>query len=217
MNFQARFGSVQSNLGVQFYNASGTLLGSRIIAGIVAMPEAGTYGITATPPTGATGIYWNDSVTLATAIGEVGSDSDYPTVDEIIAAAGGLTVETAAALEAADQIILASLYVPSEAPALIIPAPDPDESLTVCYVYTESITNAKRAGIEVTFRLVSTPAKSERVLEIAPKTMTTDADGYAQITLQRGHRYKVTCRELGIDSAVIATVADTLNLDTLIQ
>jgi hypothetical protein len=71
MNFQARFGTVQTSLGVQFYNSSGELLGARVTAGIVAMPEVGTYGVSLTPPAGAVGIYWNDTVTLATAIGSL--------------------------------------------------------------------------------------------------------------------------------------------------
>lgn len=141
--------------------------------------------------------------------------SDIPSIPDIIGAAGGLTVETVAALEAANQILLAAPYVPDESPALIIPAPDGDESLSVLYIYTESITNDKRAGIEIVVKLLTTPAKSERVLEIAPKTMTTDANGYAQLTVQRGLRYRVTSRDLGLNTITEPT-ADTLNLLTLI-
>lgn len=137
--------------------------------------------------------------------------SDIPTISEIIGAAGGLTVETVAALEAADQIFLAAPYLPDESPVLVIPAPDGDESLTVVFIHTESITNEKRAGIEIVLKLVTTPAKSERVLEIAPKTMTTDADGYAQITVQRGLRYRVTSRELALNT-IIEPTGETLDL-----
>jgi hypothetical protein len=137
--------------------------------------------------------------------------SDIPSLAEIIGAAGGLTVETVAALEAADQIFLAAPYVPDESPVLVIPAPDGDESLTVVYIHTESITNVKRAGIEITLKLITTPAKSERVLEIAPKTMTTDADGYAQITVQRGLRYRVTSRDLALNLTIQPTI-ETYNL-----
>ena len=140
---------------------------------------------------------------------------DIPSIPDIIGAAGGLTVETVAALEAANQILLAAPYVPDESPALIIPAPDTDESLTVVYAYTENIINDKRAGIVLTFKLVTAPAKSERLLEVAAQTATTDADGYAQITLQSDLRYRVTCRELGLEK-IFTPTGETLNLLTLI-
>lgn len=131
----------------------------------------------------------------------------FPSVSEIIGAAGGLTVETVAALEAAEQILLAAPYVPDELPALIIPAPDTDEALTVCYGYTESITNEKRAGITLAIKLVDAPAKSERILEIAKQTATTDADGYVQISLQSDLRYRVISKELGLDHVFTPTGA----------
>lgn len=151
---------------------------------------------------------------------EATSDKDaviaaIPSIPDIIGAAGGLTVETVAALEAADQILLAAPYVPDESPALIIPSPDSDESLTVVYAYTENIINAKRAGIVLTFQLVTSPAKSERILEVAAQSATTDANGYAQITLQSNLRYRVTCRELGLSKTFTPT-GETLNLLTLL-
>jgi hypothetical protein len=213
MILQSRFGAAQTGVGYQFYSAAGTLLGSRITSGIAALPEAGSYIADATVPTDAVGVYWStDQAEASAALPEAG---DYPTVEEIIAAAGGITAETAAALEAAEQILLVSPYVPDESPALIIPAPDADESLSVVYVYSESITNEKRAGIEIVLKLVTTPAKSERVLEIAPKTMTTDAAGFAQITVQRGQRYRVTSRELALNT-IIEPTTETFNLLTII-
>jgi hypothetical protein len=142
--------------------------------------------------------------------------SDIPTISQIIGAAGGLTVETVAALEAAAQIFLASPYEPDAAPVLIIPAPEEDESLTVVYAYTESITNVARAGIDITFQLDTKPAKSERVLEVAPKTMTTNAQGYAQITLQRGLTYLVSSKDLGLNKLPITPGGETFDLLTLI-
>jgi hypothetical protein len=64
----ARFGAAQANLGFQFLNASGTLLGSRVTSGITALAETGSYIANPTPPSGAVAVYWNDSVTLATAL-----------------------------------------------------------------------------------------------------------------------------------------------------
>jgi hypothetical protein len=120
-----------------------------------------------------------------------------------------------ALLEAAEQILLAAPYVPDAAPALIIPAPAGDESLTVVYAHTENIANAKRAGIVLSFQLQGSPAKSERILETAAVTATTDADGYASITLQSGLPYRVTCRPLGLNH-VFTPTGETFDLLTLI-
>ena len=67
MIITARFGAAQSNLGYQFTDSTGSLLGSRVTSGITALPETGSYIATATIPTGGVGVYWNDTVTLVTA------------------------------------------------------------------------------------------------------------------------------------------------------
>lgn len=122
-----------------------------------------------------------------------------------------------AVTDSATQLLLAVPYVPDESPALIIPAPDTDESLTVVFGFTENIINVKRAGIVLLFALMDIPAKSERMLEIAAQSATTDSNGYAQISLQSGKRYKLTCRELGYQNGKIFTpTGETFNLLTLI-
>ncbi|MCE5310438.1 MAG: carboxypeptidase-like regulatory domain-containing protein [Acidobacteriales bacterium] len=68
MILTARFGAAQAALGYQFYDSAGALIGSRITAGIVSLPETGSYHANATLPAGAVGVYWNDTATLATAI-----------------------------------------------------------------------------------------------------------------------------------------------------
>jgi hypothetical protein len=105
---------------------------------------------------------------------------------------------------------------PAESPIAVIPAPEEDESLTVVYAYTEDITNEVREGIEITFQLETKPAKSERVLEVAPKTMTTDDEGYAQIILQRGLTYLVSSKDLGLNKVPITPAGETFDLLTLI-
>lgn len=132
-----------------------------------------------------------------------------------IGAIEGLSPETIGLLDAADQILLVELHTPTESPSLVIPAPETDESLTVVYAYTENIINAKRAGLVLTFKLVTVPAKSERLLEVAAATATTDADGYAQISLQSDLRYRVTCRELGLEK-IFTPTGETFDLLTLI-
>lgn len=192
MIIQARFGAAQTGLGYQFYSATGTLLGTRITAGIVALPETGSYAANATVPTGAAGVFWSSSTTSATE-----------------------DLRDSLVLAGAEQILLSETYIPRSQTSLIIQTPNPDESLTVAYIYTENIANEKRAGIEISIKLVSTPAKSERVLEIASQKMTTNADGYAQMTVQRGLTYRVVSRALGLDTTMVPT-AQTFNLLTLI-
>lgn len=192
MVIQASFGAAQTGPGYRFYDVTGALLGARVTAGVNALPETGSYSADAVVPAGAVGVYW-DSVTTPSGFQE--------------------DLREALAVAAADQIMLVTPYVPTPAPVMVVPVPAGDESLTVVYVYTESITDEKRAGITITLRLVTTPARSERVLEIAPKTMTTDATGYAQITVQRGHFYLVESEELGL-KMVIEPSDDTYNLLT---
>lgn len=243
MIIQARFGSAQTGLGYQFYDATGALLGSRVTAGIVALPETGSYAADATIHADTVGVYWDSDTSEATEdLRDALASPDVPSVGEIADAvwdepmAGHFTGGTAGSqLTAAGASgdpwasVVPAAYADGTAgaaigrlnntsasePITVIPAPDADESLSVLYIYTESITNVKRAGIEIKVKLITTPAKSERVLEIAPQVMTTDADGFAQITVQRGHRYRVISRDLALN-AIAEPTADTLNLLTLI-
>lgn len=104
---------------------------------------------------------------------------------------------------------------PADAPVIVVPAPDEDDTMTVCYIYTETITNVKRAGIRLTFGLTEAPAKSERALEITSEVVRTDSDGYAQISLQRGLEYRVFSEELKLRKTFTPT-GETFNLIDLI-
>jgi hypothetical protein len=111
---------------------------------------------------------------------------------------------------------LRGIFAPAtvEAP-VVAPAPPSDGSLSTVYIYTETITNQKTAGIALKFTLASPPSKSERVLETAEQTATTDADGFASITLQRNVAYLVDCAALGLRKPFTPTAA-TYNLLTLV-
>lgn len=150
-------------------------------------------------------------------------NTEPPTIPQIIVAAGGLTSETVAALEAADQIFLAAPYVPDAAPVLIIPDPAEDAGLCTVYLYSEAIDNTKRLGIAVQFELLGGPIKSERILELAKKTLTTDGNGFGQITLQRtdlltptGRKYIVNCAALGWRNVLLELTTETFDLANLI-
>lgn len=227
MIIQARFSAAQTGLGYQFYNAAGTLLGSRTTAGIAELPETGSYAADAIVPATAVGVFWSSATAQASedlrealapapdATEVLAAIAALPTEAEILAAAGGISVETAAALQAADQILLVALHTPSESPALVVPSPAADSSLTVVFAYTENIIQLKRAGIVFAFQLIAPPAKSARLLEVAAQTATTDADGFASISLIRGLRYRVSCPALALDQPFTPT-AETFNLLTLL-
>jgi hypothetical protein len=140
--------------------------------------------------------------------------ADIPTISEIIGAAGGLTQETVAALEAADQILLASPYTPTTDPIIPLPAPDNAE-LAAVYAYTEAITGTRRAGITARFELLTTPAAGTRLLEAADRTATTNAQGLLSIHLLRNQTYRITSRDLALDTTFTPT-GETFDLITLI-
>lgn len=224
MTFTARFGTAQGALGIQFFKADGTLLASRITAGIVALPETGSYSITTTPPALTVGIYWNDTVTLATAVEDL---RDALALDALSVAAGDPWLATVPG-DYEDGTAGAALgrlnNTPPEAPVVVIPDPSDDDTLCVVYVSTEALTNTVRAGIVVTFTLSRYPSRSEKVLESAVATMTTASDGTASISLQRtdtmtpaGRYYLVDCEALGFSSKRMTLAADTFDLATLIS
>ena len=109
------------------------------------------------------------------------------------------------------------------APVIVDPDPADDSTLGTVYVYTEAITGAKVAGITIHIQLVTTPAKSSRVLLAQAVTATTDANGYAATSLRRnasispaGSKYLVTCDELGFSAVELDLAADLFNLASLI-
>ncbi len=61
MIIQARFSVAQTGLGYQFFDDEGTLLGSRVTAGIDSGPEAGLYLADATVEAGTVGVYWDSN------------------------------------------------------------------------------------------------------------------------------------------------------------
>jgi hypothetical protein len=188
MVLQVFFGEVQTGLGFRFYDASGGWVGARVTAGILALPEAGAYAAGVEVPSGAAGVFWDS------AEGEASEDLREPL-----------------SLAAADQVLLTEIFVPVEGPSLIIPAPADDESLTVVFAYTETIYNEVRAGISFAFSLVSVPAKSDRILEVAEKVVLTDADGFISLPLRAGLSYLVRAPELGLQKTFVPS-GETFNL-----
>lgn len=61
MLLKCRFGSPQSALGYQFMDRAGALIGERLTAGIVALPETGAYQVEAVVPDAAVEVYWLDT------------------------------------------------------------------------------------------------------------------------------------------------------------
>jgi len=63
MIIQAYFRATQTGLGYQFYDDGGTLLGSKVTAGIDSGPETGSYVADATVEIGAVGVVWTSTET----------------------------------------------------------------------------------------------------------------------------------------------------------
>ena len=214
MIIQARFGVAQTGLGYQFYDDAGTLLSTRITAGIATLPETGAYIADATVPVGSVGVFWDSTETPEGA-----------TEDLREAFAAGLSPETIALLDGADQILLNEIYTPTGSPAVVVPDPVDDLDLCRVYVNSEDLTNQLLEGVTVTFRLSGGPAKSERLLRVdAEVTMTTDAAGYAYVDLQRNDLltpndtyYRVTCTEFGLRNVTLPSLNTAMyNLADLI-
>ena len=195
MVIQARFGSAQTGLGYQFYSAAGTLLGSRITAGIVSLPETGSYAANATVPADAVGVFWNSSTSEATE-----------------------DLRTAAKLDAADQILLVSPYVPAENPASIVPAPPDDLNDGNIYLDSQDFDNTIVAGVKVEITPVGVGpfvTSAGRFISKEKKTYLTDSTGRMLASMERTDRlspatlkYKVVCTRYGISKLTTLTSAN---------
>ena len=212
MIIQAFFGEAQTGLGYQFYDESGALLGSRITAGIVSLPESGGYGADATAPAGYVGVFWDSNETPEG-------------LSEALTSSAPTAIEIADEVESrADQIILATAYVPDAGPSLVIPAPSGDVTTCRVYLYAIGIDGLPREGVEVRFTLVNVPTRNESVFKVREIiSVVTDAAGYAEIDLERtdgmtpaGSVYLVKSRELGMDDVEMTLDADVFNLGSLI-
>lgn len=173
--------------------------------------DVNTLGILALSAT-ATG---GDAAAMAyEVVANIESDS-IAAISAVPASVWGQTVPASYADGTAGAAVGRLNNTPAEAPVLVVPAPDEDDTLTVCYIYTESITNTKRSGIRLSFSLTEAPARSERVLEIATAVVKTDINGFAQISLQRGLEYRVFSEELKLRKLFTPT-GETFNLLDLV-
>ena len=209
----------------RFVGADGAFIGAAQTDAVNMGSVAGWYGVEVTPPSGAVAVYW--ACSDATLYGR--ENIDHRLTME------ALSVPTAAAI--ADAVLdedvstgtpgdttLRGIFCEATAETPVIaPSPPSDSSLCTVFVYTETLTNLKRAGIKLAVTLVTHPAKSERVLEVEAAEMTTDSDGFAYMTLQRtdtmtpaGSVYRVNCPELGFNNLEFELEAETFDLASLI-
>lgn len=126
----------------------------------------------------------------------------------------GLPPDVVTALENADQILLAELYVPTEQPAIIIDAPE-DPLLCRAYMFTERIIGVAQEGLTMTIKVASPPAKSGKALGCTPEPALTDEDGYVFLDIVRGAKYRVTMPSIGMDTTFTPDDA-TFDISTLI-
>lgn len=87
----------------------------------------------------------------------------------------------------ADQILLADLYVPDEAPAVIIPAPV-DAAQTQAHVTTRDGQGAIAGNVPIQFALVDPPGVDS--YRTAPFFGVSDGDGLLVIALRKSTAYK---------------------------
>lgn len=267
MIIQVRFSAAQTGIGYQFYDDAGTLLSTRITAGIASGPETGSYIDDATVPATAVGVFWDSTETPdgasedlreALAIIDVvgnrsagaysitvtvtdGTDPLENATVRVTEGASTYTATTDASGNASfslDDATYATTITKSgyqftpttrtvtgeetgtltddlAMTAVSIPAPPADATMSTVYAYTENIINVASSGIALIFKATSSPVKSEKILEVASKTATTDADGLASIEIQRNIQYRVTCPVLGLNHLFTPTT-DTFDLITLI-
>lgn len=226
MEFFVRLASPQTNVGYQFFDDAGSLIGSRTTFGVVATPEPGSYSVTVVPPVNASGIYWTTAdpqvyaqepvrrqltpEEIAVAVGvELGT---LPTIPEILEAAGTLSPGIIARIEASHDIMLASPYIHTDLPVIVSPA---EENVTSVYFFTEDIVGQKHANIPVTFKLAATPTRTTAILESSEVVVHTDPQGFAQIFLNSGIKHRVTCLDVGLDTD-FTPVGLTFDLATMV-
>jgi hypothetical protein len=192
------------------FDAEG-LIGARVTT-LIANPVPGIYYAAEADDEGALGVFWSD------ATGEVYAS-------EMFEEAGGssLSAETIGKLDAAQPILLASVYVPTEAPVLLVPQPAPDLSLCRVFGYLETLDNQPAIGVAVSFTLVAPgAARSERLLTLKQVKATTNGEGYFSLDLQRndqltpaGTSYQVQCEKAGLKDVSITLTSPLFDLSSL--
>lgn len=233
MIITARLFTPQTNVGYRFYDIAGSLIASRITAGIVALPEPGSYQANSSPPANAVGVFWDCDAAGVTAQASL-MTSAAPTSAENATAVrtelatelaridvavssvdSGLPDATITKLNDAEQIILTETFVPTDAPVLIIPLPDPDPAFTIVFGHTATFIGENRAGIKVRLKLTTSPTQNTRILEQKEIETTTNAEGYFQFRIFTGLRYRILSDELGLANPFTPTTP-LLDIATII-
>lgn len=134
---------------------------------------------------------------------------------------GGFPASAVAALEGADQVLLAELYSPGAAPEVVLPAVPDDPDKCVVFIDAEDPAGVSEAGWSITFKLQGDlPQKtmSGKIVWNRDVIAESGADGRIQVELERGLSFQMKAsRFFGRDGEVI-TVPDaaTFNFnDTL--
>lgn len=123
-------------------------------------------------------------------------------------------------LAGADQILLASLYTPSESPEVLLPVPSDDGDLCQVFFDSELGTGVPRAGTRVVFRLQGKGilrtvsgkfVDREEVIEL------TDETGRVTVALEKGLSWTAESETLFGPGGLSFTVpdADGYNLNTM--
>lgn len=213
MIIQAFFGSAQTGVGYQFYDATGALIGSRITAGIVTLPGAGAFMADATVPAGTAGVYWNTDATQAhedlrdalaleiisldaiadAVLDEIVNEHEIPgSVGVALAASGAsgdpwITLLPGSYAEGTAGAAIGRLNnTPAETPIALLPDPLADPDLAILVVDTEEITGQPVINAEITVTLSSVlPLKTAagRILASGEEIMKHSSDTVGRYTI----------------------------------
>lgn len=202
MILQAFFGETQTGLGFQFFNSSGSLIGSRVTAGIVSLPETGGYLVDVVLPGAAVGIFWDSTETPAGVSEDLREAlrEGAPTVEEIaeavwdeaiadhvaagstgeqLSAAGSggdpwLTVVPGAYADGTAGAALGRLNnTPAENPVALLPAPPANPDLALLVIDVESLIGSAVTDLQIVVALSSDlPEKTDAGRVIVDRDQT---------------------------------------------
>lgn len=132
----------------------------------------------------------------------------------LVAAVAALTAQ----LSAADQILLASPYVPANAPAIVLPAPSTDANGCVVYAALDTPGNVPAASRRITFAPKSPGAKvGGRLVTGDEIVKQSGTDGSLSVTLIRGVEYSVSCADLFRGHRYFTATGASMDLSELIK
>lgn len=201
-----------SQPGEFFWDGANEITPASLAAQLASLPPPDTEAIVAAI-LGAVAADYNAAGTIGAKINAAGAAAD----------PWSTLIEVAPGVHVAAGLLVGKLYVsPAMPPVFPAPTPPPPPGKGKAFVYTASLpaVGEARAGIAIAASISKKPAAAGgRILEQAPLTATTDADGYAELILPAsaevspaGTRWIFNAPDLGIAN-LAATLTEGQSLD----